>query len=229
MESHETVYQNSFIERAKILFSELSTLSVSQRIEILNTLRRLLHTHSPFKSEPVDCVVWIPTDQVSANDYNPNTVAPPEMRLLELSIEQDGFTQPVVGWQTENGAFEVVDGFHRNRVVRESKLIRKRLNGYLPLSIINENRANRSDRIASTIRHNRARGKHRVDAMTDIVLELRRRNWSNKKIGRQLGMDPDEILRLTQIGGLAEMFSDRDFSEAWEAELLPDPETTPDP
>ena len=110
----------------------------------------------------------------------------------------------------------MVDGFHRNRVGKESKPIRDRVHGYLPITLINEGREDRGDRIAATIRHNRARGKHQIAAMSDIVLDLSRRNWSDAKIGRELGMDPDEVLRLKQITGLAELFSDIEFSEAWE-------------
>jgi ParB-like chromosome segregation protein Spo0J len=149
---------------------------------------------------------------VRANNYNPNSVAAPEMRLLELSISADGFTQPIVTWQCDDGWFEVVDGFHRH-------LIGKKLGfSHLPVVIINPDRADKGDRIASTIRHNRARGKHAVNAMSEIVVDLARRNWSEEKIARELGMDADEVLRLKQISGLAEMFSDREFSEAWEVQ-----------
>jgi ParB-like chromosome segregation protein Spo0J len=168
------------------------------------------------RDEPVDFVMWVEADFVRANDYNPNSVAPPEMRLLEHSVHEDGFTQPIVTW-VDGEDYEVVDGFHRNRVGREVADIRERLMGLLPVTVINDGRLDRGDRIAATIRHNRARGKHRVEAMSDIVVELKRRNWSDAKIGRELGMDPDEVLRLAQISGLAEMFADRDFSEAWEA------------
>jgi ParB-like chromosome segregation protein Spo0J len=134
------------------------------------------------------------------------------MRLLELSISADGFTQPIVTWQCDDGWFEVVDGFHRH-------LIGKKLGfSHLPVVIINPDRADKGDRIASTIRHNRARGKHAVNAMSEIVVDLARRNWSEEKIARELGMDADEVLRLKQVSGLAEMFSDREFSEAWEVQ-----------
>lgn len=159
----------------------------------------------------------VPASEVDANDYNPNTVAPPEMRLLERSIKEDGYTQPVVTWAEETGRRETVDGFHRGRIVRESKAVRERVKGYLPVTTVNESRTQRGDRIAATIRHNRARGKHGVEAMSKVVLELARRNWSDKRIGKELGMEPDEVLRLKQITGLAEMFADREFSEAWEA------------
>lgn len=163
------------------------------------------------KEHPVSNVLWVPAEKVYANDYNPNSVAPPEMKLLEISIVSDGFTQPIVVWETEEG-YEVVDGFHRQLVGKKLKL------SHLPVVIINKNRLDRNDRIAATIRHNRARGKHQVGAMSDIVLELTRRNWSNEKIGRELGMEPDEVLRLKQITGLADLFSDREFSEAWESD-----------
>ncbi len=201
--------------------SDINTLDDDGKIECINEIRKILHTYSPFASEPVDCVIWVKSEEVIANDYNPNSVAPPEMKLLEHSITEDGYTQPIVSWQRENG-YEVVDGFHRNRVARECPAVRKRVKGYLPLTIINNDREDRGDRIAATIRHNRARGKHQVEAMSEIVIELKRRNWNDEKIGRELGMDPDEVLRLCQITGLAEMFADRDFSQAWEAENVND-------
>ena len=163
------------------------------------------------KEHPVSFVKWVDAELVTANDYNPNTVAKPEMELLELSIKKDGYTQPIVVWEND-GKYEVVDGFHRH-------LVGKKL-GYdlLPVVVINKDRLGRGDRISSTIRHNRARGKHSVDRMSDIVIELKRRNWSDKKIARELGMDQDEVLRLKQISGIAEMFKDKEFSLAWEAD-----------
>lgn len=195
----------------------ITTMPEAERIDALNAVRRALHQISPFAHEPVDCVLWVKADMVEANTYNPNVVAPPEMRLLQHSIREDGYTQPIVGFD-EGEYIEVVDGFHRNRVGKECKDIRERLHGYLPVTLINADRSGRADRIAATIRHNRARGKHAVTGMSDIVLELSRRNWSDAKIGRELGMEPDEVLRLKQITGLAELFADKEFSEAWEGE-----------
>lgn len=186
-------------------------------VATLNEVRLALHKISPFSAEPVDLVCWVPVDEVIANDYNPNAVAPPEMKLLERSIQEDGFTQPVVTWDND-GTREVVDGFHRNRVARESKIVNKRILGYLPTVLINQDREGRGDRIASTIRHNRARGKHQISAMSDIVVELKRRNWADARICRELGMEPDEVLRLCQITGLSELFSDQEFSKAWDVE-----------
>lgn len=201
---------------------EIAELPIAERIEAINNIRAALHEISPFKSEPVDFVRWVPCSSVYANDYNPNSVAPPEMELLRLSIEQDGYTQPIVGMLDEQGGREVIDGFHRHRVGKECPDINARVHGYLPIVQIRQDRTEKTDRMAATIRHNRARGKHRVDAMSDIVVELKRRNWSDDKIAKNLGMDADEILRLTQITGLAELFGDQEFSRAWEIEEYTD-------
>ncbi len=211
------LFASDILERARDLFRELDGQPEDVRVEMVNSLRQVLHGYSPFAAEPVDCVLWVPAEDVHANDYNPNSVAPPEMRLLEHSIQEDGFTQPIVAFPV-NGHYEVVDGFHRNRVGKESPAIRKRIRGYLPLTVINADREDKGDRMASTIRHNRARGKHKVEGMSDIVIELKRRNWSNERIGRELGMDQDEILRLCQITGLADVFSDTEFSKSWDVE-----------
>ena len=195
--------------------TELSRLEEAERIEEINKIKMTLHEISPMNSEPVDCVVWVKNEKVIANDYNPNAVAPPEMNLLKTSIMSDGYTQPIVVFEEED-KYIVVDGFHRNRVGKECKQVTDRVKGYLPVTIIRQERKDRGDRIAATIRHNRARGKHRIDAMSDIVIELKKRNWSDEKIGRELGMEPDEVLRLAQITGLAEMFKDKEFSRAWD-------------
>lgn len=194
----------------------ISTLSLDEQIKEINEIKLALKEISPFKHEPVDCVIWVKNDEVVANEYNPNHVAPPEMELLHTSIQEDGYTQPIVAFNTGEH-YEVVDGFHRNRVGKEYNDIKERIHGYLPIVIINDDVTDKGQRIASTIRHNRARGKHEVQAMSDIVLDLKKRNWSDKKIAKELGMDADEVLRLAQITGLAEMFADREFSEAWES------------
>lgn len=206
-------------ERARTFFSELKSLPPETLVRAINEIREVLHEFSPFKSEPVDCIQWVPFNEVAANDYNPNNVAPPEMELLRLSIDADGYTQPIVTFRREE-IREVVDGFHRNRIARECESVGQRVKGYLPVVTINQSREDRGDRIAATIRHNRARGRHRIEAMSDIVIELKRRFWTDEKIARELGMDQDEVLRLTQITGLAEMFKDREFSEAWEADVI---------
>jgi ParB-like chromosome segregation protein Spo0J len=199
------------------VIEQIKELPLDEKVAAINSLKVALHDISPFSNEPVDCVIWVKADQVDANDYNPNKVATPEMKLLQLSIAEDGYTQPIVTFG-KNEYYEVVDGFHRNRVGKECPEVNARIHGYLPITVININRTDKADRIASTIRHNRARGKHQVAAMSDIVLELSRRNWSDAKIGKELGMEPDEVLRLKQITGLAELFSDAEFSEAWESD-----------
>ena len=210
-----TFFGPELIRRGCDLATDIGNLPETERIAVLNEIRLALHEVSPMRTEPVDCVLWVPAATVEANDYNPNVVAPPEMRLLKLSIEADGFTQPIVAFPV-NGHYEVIDGFHRNRIGKESPTISKRLRGYLPITIIGSERQNKDNRIAATIRHNRARGHHLVDGMSAVVVDLSRRNWSDKKIGRELGMEPDEVLRLKQISGLAELFTDQEFSEAWE-------------
>lgn len=208
---------DGMLRDAGALFAQLDGLPLADKVDALNALRALLAEHSPFNTEPVDLVRWVPASSVYANDYNPNSVAPPEMELLRLSIQEDGYTQPIVAMRDSGAEInEVIDGFHRHRVGKECPDIQVRIHGYLPIVNINADRADKSDRMASTIRHNRARGKHKVEAMSDIVVELKRRNWSDEKIGKNLGMDPDEVLRLSQISGIAEVFKDQSFSEAWE-------------
>lgn len=200
-------------------FKSINEKTLDERILSINSIREIIHKYSPFKNEPVDFVKWIKNENVVANDYNPNKVAPPEMELLEVSIMNDGYTQPIVSWDNkEKGKIEVIDGFHRNRVGKESAVVQKRVKGYLPVVDIRTEQSGKNDRIASTIRHNRARGKHQVDAMSEIVIELKNRNWSNKRIAKQLGMDEEEVLRLCQVSGLEHLFSDKDFSNAWVSE-----------
>ena len=201
------------------VIDQIKVLPLEEKINAINELRTMIHEISPFKSEPVDLVVWVKGETVIANEYNPNAVAPPELELLRLSISNDGYTQPIVSMDNMNGTREVIDGFHRNKVGKECKDIQERIMGYLPVVTIRESQSDINNRVASTIRHNRARGKHKVDSMSDIVVDLKRRNWSPSKIAKELGMDSDEVLRLSQISGLVEMFADKDFSIAWEPDM----------
>lgn len=194
---------------------QLETLALDDRVEMLNMIRTKLHEVSPFKDEPVDLVVWEKSENVQGNDYNPNTVAPPEMRLLERSIKEDGYTQPIVT-HDRGGSLEIVDGFHRNRVGKESKVVRSRIHGYLPVTKIRSNRSDDKNRMASTIRHNRARGVHGVIPMTDIVAELCRKGWTESEISQELGMSADEVLRFKQNLGLPELFKNHEFNPSWE-------------
>ena len=218
------MYEKNSVEMIKaILINEVDTIEdIKRKVETINQIKLLLHNISPFKNEPVDCVLWTEFDNVQANDYNPNKVAPPEMELLKLSILADGYTQPIVTYKEEDKII-VVDGFHRNRVGKEVKEVQKRIFGFLPIVNIRDSQSEKTDRIASTIRHNRARGKHTIDGMSDIVIELKRRNWSNKRICKELGMEDDEVLRLCQITGLAELFNDEEFSKSWDIkDSIPD-------
>lgn len=208
---------DSVVCMGKEVANQLAELPAVDRIKAINEIRALIHNVCPLNSEPVDFVRWVPSENVYANDYNPNTVAPPEMELLAHSILTDGYTQPIVTFPTDKGR-EVVDGFHRNRVGKENAQVNARVMSFLPVVTIKSGQSELNDRIAATIRHNRARGKHRVDAMSDIVVELKRRNWSGERIARELGMEQDEVLRLCQITGLAELFSDEEFSQSWDVE-----------
>lgn len=166
-----------------------------------------------FKS-PVYNVISVPIDKIRANAYNPNAVAPPEMKLLELSIWEDGFTMPVVCYYIpEDDVYEIVDGYHRYTTLKASERIYERENGMLPVVVIEKDLSNR---MASTIRHNRARGVHSVELMSNIVSDLVGAGMSDAWILRHIGMDKDELLRLKQITGIAALFENKDFSQAWD-------------
>jgi len=200
------------------ILKQIADLPLNEKVSAINELRLKIHEISPFKNEPVDLVQWVKSDNVQANSYNPNATATTEQNLLALSIEADGLTQPVVTMGNEVGR-EVVDGFHRTRVIKEHQAVNSRVFGYVPVVTINGDREALEDRMAATVRHNRARGKHNVESMSEIVMHLKKRNWNDAKIAKHLGMDADEVLRLCQVTGLASLFADREFSEAWEAEL----------
>ena len=171
----------------------------------------------PWRS-PVYSVRSIPIEKVTANDYNPNSVAPPEMALLETSIWEDGYTQPVVVvHDAERDLYVVVDGFHRYLTLRNSQRIREREGGRLPVVVL---RKELHDRMASTIRHNRARGSHNIELMSVIVAELIEMGKGDAWICKHIGMSPDELLRLKQVTGLASLFLGKDFSKAWDVEQI---------
>lgn len=195
------------------LVKELENLDMDDKISYINSIRQKIHAISPFKDEPCDCVLWVKQENIFANEYNPNHVATPEMKLLYESIKSDGYTMPIVTYDLKDGNREIVDGFHRNRVGREHKDIQKRVHGYLPVSTIDKPA---DERMGSTIRHNRARGTHGIRPMSDIVLDLSKQGWDDAKICEKLGMDLDEVIRLKQITGLKEAFSNHEFSKSWE-------------
>jgi len=165
-----------------------------------------------FKS-PVYKIIAVPVEKIRANEYNPNSVAPPEMKLLYDSIKEDGYTMPIVCYyHADDDMYEIVDGFHRYSIMLKHKDIYDREEGKIPVSIIDKPI---TERMASTIRHNRARGSHDIDLMSNIVAELVEMGKSNLWISKHLGMDPEEIMRLKQITGLASLFKDNEFSKSW--------------
>ncbi len=167
-----------------------------------------------FKS-PVYNVMRVPVEKIQANAYNPNHVAPPEMELLYKSILEDGYTMPIVCYYLEDeDKYEIVDGYHRYTTMLKHKDIYEREGGCLPVSVIDKPL---QDRMASTIRHNRARGSHSIELMTNIVSELVKSGMSDAWIVKNIGMDAEELLRLKQLSGLQELFRDVEFSKAWEA------------
>lgn len=201
-----------------ILPKDYEQMTIDEKIDVINKIKIALHEISPMKHEPVDCVLWVKNDTVHANDYNPNSVAPPEMELLRQSIAEDGYTQPIVAYGEENRNV-VVDGFHRNRVGKEVEDVRKRVFNRLPIVLINDEKTGRGDRMASTIRHNRARGSHNIELMSTIVTELVEMGKGDAWICKHVGMSIDELLRMKQITGLASLFKNKSFSDSWNAAI----------
>lgn len=183
------------------------------RAAVLNELRLLLHELSPCQDSPVDYVQLVPLDQVEPNDYNPNSVARIEMGLLLRSIEADGYTQPVVTiYDAERDKYIIVDGFHRYFVMKSNPGIRNRYQGLLPITVINKSV---NDRMASTVRHNRARGKHSVNGMSSMVFKMLENGMSDAEICNELGMEPEELLRLKHITGFSKLFANVEYQRAW--------------
>jgi ParB-like chromosome segregation protein Spo0J len=209
-----SLFKDAIMAQVESICTMLDTLPIDDKVAALNAIRSRIHQSSPFKDEPVDLVLWVDNSTVKGNDYNPNKVAPPEMRLLERSIKEDGYTQPIVGYDLGE-SIEVVDGFHRHRVGKESKVVRSRVHGYLPVTKIRGDRSDSKDRMASTIRHNRARGVHGVIPMANIVSDLIQQGWTDCDIAKELGMDADEVLRFKQNTGLPELFANSQFSSSW--------------
>lgn len=166
-----------------------------------------------FPDQPVSKVIWVPLEKVHPNTYNPNSVAPNELRLLYVSIQQDGYTQPVVTiYDKEHDQYVIVDGFHRYFVMKTYKDILARTNGHIPIVVINKGI---NDRIASTVRHNRARGKHSVTGMSNLVFKLLDNGWSDTDICNEIGLEPDELIRLKHITGFSKLFENAEYSRAW--------------
>jgi len=185
-------------------------------IGFLNTLRNeVSNAVSPVRSQPVDRVIWVPIEDVLPNDYNPNSVAPAEMQLLYTSISHDGYTQPIVTVKDESiGKYVIVDGFHRYYVCKNYADIRERNHGMVPIVVIS---SDINDRMASTVRHNRARGKHSIKGMSSMVFQMLDNGWKDSDICNELGLEPEELLRLKHITGFSKLFKDKEYSRAWES------------
>jgi ParB-like chromosome segregation protein Spo0J len=185
------------------------------KIKFVADLRKFIHQElSVVNSQPIDNVLWVPIDKVQPNDYNPNSVAKIEMRLLYTSILHDGYTQPTVTiYDREKDKYVIVDGFHRYFTCKNNKDIFDRNNGMLPIVVIDKDI---NDRMASTVRHNRARGKHSVNGMSNMVFKMLENGWSDEAICNELGMEPEEILKLKHITGFSKLFADIEYRKAWE-------------
>jgi ParB-like chromosome segregation protein Spo0J len=184
------------------------------KINFIEGIQDLLHNLSPLGSQPVNRVKWVDINKVQANDYNPNSVAKTEMKLLYTSIAHDGYTQPVVTvYDKKKDKYVIIDGFHRYFTCKSYKDILERNHGKLPVVVIEKDI---NDRMASTIRHNRARGKHSISGMSNIVFEMLDNGWQDAEILEELGMESEELIRLKHITGFSKLFADTDYKKSWE-------------
>ncbi len=185
-----------------------------RKLAVIEQIRDLLHELSPTCAQPVDRVRWVPIDEVHANDYNPNSVAKNEMKLLHTSISHDGYTQPVVTIYDESTKkYVIVDGFHRYSTMRLNQDIFDATRGMLPVVVIDKPI---NDRMASTVRHNRARGKHSVTGMASMIFSMLENGWSDSAICAELGLEVDELLRLKHVTGFSKLFEDVEYRKSWE-------------
>ena len=192
---------------------DMKGMTEAQQIEFLEAIKANIHQRSPLNSQPVDYVRWVDVNDVQANDYNPNSVASQEMHLLYTSILHDGYTQPVVTiYDEEIGKYIIIDGFHRYFTCKNNDDIRERNKGRLPIVVLEKDM---NDRMASTVRHNRARGKHSIGGMSSMVFSMLDNGWSDADICNHLGMEPDELLRLKHITGFSKLFADAEYNKAW--------------
>ncbi|MES2428286.1 MAG: hypothetical protein V4560_15000 [Bacteroidota bacterium] len=194
-----------------------SLSSVDDKIEAVNSIRTKIHQVSPMKHHPVDLIHWLKSEEVEVQRVNPNSIPPPEEMLLHQSITSDGYTMPVVGFKQENEIHRIIDGFHRRKMERIHPDISESTYGRIPMSFTRKAQEGESDRMASTIRHNRARGVHNIELMSTIVAELVEMGKGDPWICKHIGMSADELLRLKQITGLASLFLNKSFSDSWDA------------
>lgn len=214
---------DEILELAQQLATAIDALPLDEKVEALNQARFKLHEVSPFKFEPVDFVQWVKSDKIIANDYNPNSVARPEMKLLEHSMIKNGVTFPIAtGAIMHDGPIvdrvqKTVDGFHRGIHCKTSKVIRKRLHGYSPISNIAGDASDMNHLMSATVEFNRARGEHSIELMATLVKGLIQLGQTDQEIAKNLGMEAEEVLRLKQMTGLAGLFKGQSYSKAWEA------------
>ena len=179
-------------------------------------IRKACFEVSDYKEQPIDNVIWVPIDKVTPNDYNPNSVAKKEMQLLYISIKEDGYTQPVVTvYDSEKDKYVIVDGFHRYFVCKTQKDILERNHGMLPIVVINKTM---NERMAATVRHNRARGSHAVTGMSNLVFNMLKNGWSEVDICKELGMEKEEITKLKFVTGFSKLFDNVEWNKAWKTE-----------
>ena len=184
-----------------------------KKMEYIAELKQAIHECSPVRTQPVDYVKWIHISKVQANDYNPNAVASKEMQLLHTSIKHDGYTQPVVTvYDPEIEKYVIVDGFHRYFCMKTQQDLQESTNSYLPCVVIEKDI---NDRMASTVRHNRARGKHSVTGMSNMVFTMLENGWEDPEICNELGMEPDELLRIKHLTGFSKLFENVEYRQAW--------------
>ena len=182
-------------------------------IDSINKERKALHEECPIK-QPIDYVMWVPIEKVEPNGYNPNSVAPVEMELLYKSIKKDGYTQPIVTiYDKKKDKYVIVDGFHRYYVCKTKKDIYDRNMGMLPIVVIDKNI---SERMAATVRHNRARGEHSIDGMSNLVFKMLDEGMSDADVCNELGMEPEELLKLKHLTGFSKLFANTEYKKAWE-------------
>lgn len=215
---------NEILDLARQLADKIDNLPYADKVEALNQSRKILGEASPFKSEPIDCPIWVEGDLIIANDYNPNSVASPEKKLLEHSIRKNGFAMPVIAAPMPSSVAHlsqrpqrVVDGFHRHQVGKNVKDIKSRLGGYLPIVNIAGDATDLSHLMSATVEFNRARGEHSIELMAGVVKEMILLGKSDVEIAKDLGMEAEEVLRLKQVTGLASLFAGQTYSKAWEA------------
>ena len=202
----------------KQLIDTIGELDINERANAIYELGKALQKVNPFASQPVSFVRWIPVEKITPNDYNPNAVAKKEMGLLYISIKHDGYTQPIVTvYDEERDMYVIVDGFHRYFTGKSCSDILECNHGYLPVVVIEKPI---SDRMASTVRHNRARGVHSIDGMSNIVFNMLNEGLSDADICNELGMEAEELLKLKYITGFAKLYEDAEFNKAWKTKSM---------